>query len=225
MDDATSEVTSGFFCKQEGTHSSMRGLKETIEKYGLFCELYSDRGGHYFYTPEANGKIDRSKLTQVGRALKELKIQHIPAYSPQARGRSERMFKTIQERLPKELEMMNIRTMKEANEYLINHYIPKHNKEFCVQPLDPETAFINVKHIDLNGILCLKEHRTVNADNTVSYKGLILQIPQNKNRYNYVKCNVEVREHLNGSISICYGHLNIARFDNFVGQGRHKRVA
>lgn len=225
MDDANSEITSAFFCKQEGTHSSMRGIKETIEKYGVFCELYSDRGGHYFYTPEAGGKIDKSKPTQVGRALKELGIQHIAAYSPQARGRSERMFQTIQNRLPKELEMMNITTMKEANEYLINIYIPKHNKEFCVQPQDAETAFMNIKHINLDDILCLKEHRTVNNDNTVSYKGLVLQIPQNKNRYSYVKCNVEVREHLNGSISLHYGHLSIASFHSFVGQGKHKRVA
>jgi hypothetical protein len=225
MDDANSEITSGFFCKQEGTYSSMRGIKETIEKYGIFCELYSDRGTHYFYTPEAGGKVDKGKLTQLGRALKELGIQHIPAYSPEARGRSERMFQTIQNRLPKELEMMNIRTMKEANEYLINVYIPKHNKEFCVQPEDAETAFMNIKHISLDEILCLKESRTVNKDNTVSYKGLILQIPQNKHRYNYVKCNVEVREYLNGTISIYYGHLNIANFDRFVGQGKHKRVA
>ena len=225
MDDANSEITSGFFCKEEGTLSSMRGIKETIERYGLFCELYSDRGSHYFYTPEVGGKVDKGKLTQVGRALKELGIQHIPAYSPQARGRSERMFQTIQNRLPKELEMMNIRTMEEANEYLINVYIPKHNKEFCVQPQDAETAFMDIKHISLDEILCLKEHRTVNNDNTVSYKGLTLQIPQNKNRYNYVKCNVEVREYLNGSISLYYGHLNIARFDTFIGQGKHKMVA
>lgn len=225
MDDATSEITSGFFCKQEGTYSSMRGIKETINAYGVFCEFYTDRGGHYFYTPEAGGKIDKRALTQVGRALKELGIQHIAAYSPQARGRSERMFRTIQDRLPKELEKMNIRTMKEANEYLINVYIPKHNKEFCVQPRDAETAFMNIKHTNIDEILCLKEQRTVNTDNTVSYKGLILQIPQNKHRYNYVKCNVEVREHLNGSISIYYGHLNIANFNHFVGQGRHKRVA
>ena len=225
MDDANSDITSGFFCKQEGTHSSMRGIKETINAYGVFCEFYTDRGAHYFYTPEVGGKIDKRTLTQVGRALKELGIQHIAAYSPQARGRSERMFRTIQDRLPKELEMMNITTMKEANEYLINVYIPKHNKEFSVQPQDTETAFMNIKHINLDDILCLKEHRTVNNDNTVNYKGLILQIPQNKHRYNYVKCNVEVREHLNGSISIHYGHLNIANFNNFVGQGRHKRVA
>ena len=224
LDDASSEITSGFFCEQEGTYSSMRGITETIEDYGLFCELYSDRGTHYFNTME-NGRVDKKNLTQVGRALKELSIQHIPAYSPQARGRMERIFRTIQGRLPKELELYNIRNMEDANNYLRKTFIPKYNKEFSVKPLDPIPAFMNVKHINLSNVLCLKDTRVVCTDNTVKYKGLILQIPENKHRYNYVKCNVEVREHLNGDISIYYGHLKIAYFYSHELNKRLKRLA
>lgn len=101
MDDATSKLTSAFLVEEEGTNSSLKGIKETIEKHGLFCSFYTDRGSHYFYTPTANGKVDKRQLTQVGRSLKQLGIQHIAAYSPEARGRSERMFRTLQSRLPK----------------------------------------------------------------------------------------------------------------------------
>lgn len=92
LDDATSEHTSMFFCAQEGTDSSFHGIGQTMTRYGMFCSLYTDRGSHYFHTPEAGGKVDKSKPTQVGRALKQLGIEHIAAYSPEARGRSERAF-------------------------------------------------------------------------------------------------------------------------------------
>ena len=100
MDDATGEHTSMFFCDQEGTASSFHGIGQTIARYGLFASLYSDRGSHYFTTPEAGGKVDKVNLTEVGRALKQLGIGHIAAYSPEARGRSERAFQTHQGRLP-----------------------------------------------------------------------------------------------------------------------------
>ena len=132
MDDANSEITSGFFVFQEGTESTFQGIKETIEKYGLFCSLYADRGTHYWTTPEAGGRVDKHNLTQVGRALKQLGIQHIAAYSPQARGRSERMFGTLQNRLPKELALEGITTLEAANQYLQEVYLPRHNQQFTV---------------------------------------------------------------------------------------------
>jgi transposase len=133
LDDATSEITSAFFVEEEGTESSFQGIKETIEKHGLFCSLYTDRGSHYWYTPEAGGPVDKSQLTQVGRALKQLGIQHIAAYSPQARGRSERMFGTLQSRLPQELSLHGITTLEAANKYLKDVYLPRHNKQFTVE--------------------------------------------------------------------------------------------
>ena len=136
MDDATSLITSAFFVLQEGTQSSMQGIKETIEKYGLFCSFYTDRGAHYFYTPEAGEKIMKGHATQFGRALKQLGIKHIAAYSPEARGRSERMFSTLQGRLPKEIELAGITTMEAANDFLKNVYLPRHNEQFSVKPED-----------------------------------------------------------------------------------------
>ena len=93
MDDATSELYSAFLVAEEGTLSSLRGLVEVIARHGLFMELYSDRGSHYFFTPEAGGKVSKTQLTQVGRALKQLGIGHLAAYSPEARGRCERAFR------------------------------------------------------------------------------------------------------------------------------------
>ena len=101
-----------FFCDQEGTQSSFQGVRDVIEARGLFCSLYSDRGSHYWYTPEAGGKVDKSHPTQFGRALQQLGIEMIPAYSPEARGRSERAFRTHQERLVRELALAEITTIR-----------------------------------------------------------------------------------------------------------------
>ena len=100
LDDATSEVYSGFFVPEEGTMSTFRALGEVIGGRGLFCSFYTDRGSHYWHTPKAGGKVDKDNPTQVGRALAQLGIEPIAAYSPEARGRSERMFGTLQQRLP-----------------------------------------------------------------------------------------------------------------------------
>jgi len=214
MDDATSVITSAFFIEQEGTISSFLGIKETIEAHGLFCTFYTDRGSHYAYTPEEGGKVDSSKPTQVGRALKQLGIKHIHAYSPEARGRSERMFGTLQGRLPKELTMMGIKTIAEANSYLKDVFLPRHNKEFSVKAKDPKSAYVGwANQTCLEEILCIKEDRVVQKDNTVRYHSLVLQIPSSEHRHHYVKADVEVRQYLNGTLGIFYGHQCIGCYD------------
>ena len=90
--------------------STFRGLGEVIAENGLFCSLYADRASHYWHTPEAGGGVDKDNPTPVGRALAQLGIELIAAYSPQARGRSERMFGTLQKRLPQELRLAGIAT-------------------------------------------------------------------------------------------------------------------
>lgn len=215
MDDATSEITTAFFVEEEGTISTLKGLYETINKYGLFCSLYTDRGSHYFYTDQAGGKVDKSKLTQVGRALQELGIRHIAAYSPEARGRSERLFGTLQNRLPKEFVLHHIQTFEEANRYLQEVYIPRHNKQFTVKSKSEETAYVPWnKTQQLDDYLCIKEDRIVQHDNTVHYKKLILQIPKNKFRHQYIKARVTVHEYMNGSMAIFYGPLKIGKYDS-----------
>jgi len=205
MDDATNEHYSMFFVEEEGTESSFRGVGEVIEKKGLFCSFYSDRGSHYWYTPEAGGKVDKTKLTQFGQALKQLNIDMIAAYSPEARGRSERAFRTHQERLPKELAKARITDMQAANRYIQNHYLPAFNKEFMVKPAEEGSAFIRYDKKDLHEILCEKHERVVRKDNCVQFEDLILQIPANKYRMNYVKVKVQVRRYGDRSLGIYHG--------------------
>ena len=142
MDDATSEIYSAFFVDEEGTMSSFRALSEAIRAKGLFCSLYADRASHYWHTPEAGGTVDKDKPTQVGRALQQLDIEPIAAYSPEARGRSERMFGTLQKRLPQELRLAGITEMAEANRFLRELYLPLHNARFATPAEDKGSAFV-----------------------------------------------------------------------------------
>ena len=206
LDDATSDIISLFLVEEEGTHSTFRALQETIEQYGLFCSFYTDRGSHYFYTPQAKGKVDKAHLTQVGRALKQLGIQHIPAYSPEARGRSERLFQTLQGRLPQEFALQGITTVEAANRYLKEVYRPRHNEEFAVKPASPESAYSPWAGPALETLLSIQEERTVQRDNTVHYNGLVLQLPKDPHRHHYVKAVVQVHERVNGYLSVYYGH-------------------
>lgn len=195
--------------------STFIGIKETIEKRGLFASFYTDRGSHYFRTPDAGGKVDKQNATQVGRALKELRIGHIAAYSPQARGRSERMFKTLQGRLPQELRTAGVKTLAEANRYIAEKFLPGFNKKFAVKAKEEGEAFVPfIGGARLEDTLCIKEERVVKNDNTVSYKGRILQIGSSENRVHYVKCKVDVIERTDGSVAIFYGPGKIAEFAN-----------
>src|SRR5271165_1790013 len=133
MEDATSAIYSMFLVDEEGTASSLRGLREVIARHGLFCSFYTDRGSHYFFTPDAGGPVSRTVLTQVGRALKQLGIEHIAAYSPQARGRSERVFGTLQDRMPKDMALAGVTSVEGANRWLAEIYIDQHNADFAVE--------------------------------------------------------------------------------------------
>lgn len=213
MDDATSEIYSGFFAEEEGTMSSFTALAEVIESKGLFCALYADRAGHYWHTPKAGGKVDRRNPTQVGRALKQLGIELIPAYSPEARGRSERMFGTLQKRLPQELRLNGITTMAQANRFLAEVYLPEHNRRFSVEAEEGGEAFVPWAGAGLADILCRQEERTVGKDNTVRYKRLTLQIPEDRHRHHYVKANVQVHEYPDGTLAVFHGPRKLADYE------------
>ena len=213
MDDATSEIYSAFLVEEEGTASSFQGLAEVFGAHGLAMSLYSDRGSHYFYTPQAGGKVDKLRLTQVGRALAQLGVEHIAAYSPQARGRSERLFQTLQDRLPKELALQGIATMAAANAFLRDVYIPAHNARFAVAAEQQGSAFVAIPGVDLNEILCIQEERQVGQDNCVSFNRLKLQIPESPLRAHFVKANVKVRQYHDGTHAIFHGPRCIGRYD------------
>lgn len=213
MDDATAEHLSMFFCAQEGTASSMHGIGQSIARYGLFCSLYTDRGAHYFTTPVAQGKVDKTNLTQVGRACKQLGIEHIAAYSPQARGRSERAFRTHQDRLVKELAQLGIDDMAQANAYLEEVYRVQHNKEFARAAADPGSAFVPyVAQAQLADVLCEQHERVVGNDNTVRFEGLVLQIPEQQLRYSYSRTHVQVHRYVDATLSVWHGPRLLARF-------------
>jgi transposase len=211
LDDATSEIYSAFLVEEEGTMSSFRALAEVIGAQGLPCALYTDRASHYFFTPKAGAKVAKDQPTQVGRALAQLGIEHIPAYAPEARGRSERAFGTLQDRLPKELQLAGITTIDAANRFLRETYLPEHNGRFAVTPEHPETAFV----ADLAGvhrdILCVQEERVVGNDNTVRYRGLSLQIPPSPLRPHFVKARVRVHDYPDGHLAIFHGPRCLAR--------------
>lgn len=212
LDDATSEIISAFFCTEEGTNSSFRGIHETVARYGLFSSFYTDRGSHYFYTPEANGKVDKSRLTEVGRALKQLGIVHIAAYSPEARGRSERMFGTLQGRLVAELALVGITDMAVANRYLQDVYLPRHNAQFMVKPEVETSAFVPTAGFDIADVLCIHVERVVAPDNCVHYRALKLQIPPGPLRHHYVKTHVRVHHYPDDTMAIFHGPRQIGRY-------------
>jgi len=213
MDDATNEHYSMFFVEEEGTTSSFIGIKEVISKHGLFSSFYSDRGSHYWYTPEAGGKVDKSRLTQFGRALQSIGISMIAAYSPEARGRSERAFRTHQDRLPKELAMYGIIDIDEANQYIDTKYRSEFNAEFKQKAREAGTAFIPWIGENLDDILCEKYERTVTADNCVSFEGLPMQIPPDRYRCHYVRVKVRIHRYHDGRLSIFHGPRKLSSYD------------
>ncbi len=212
LDDATSEIYSAFFVEEEGTMSSLQALQVVIETQGLFSSLYTDRGSHYWHTDEAGGKVDKTRLTQVHRALQQLGITLIPAYSPEARGRSERAFRTLQDRLPKELALAGITEMAAANQYLTTQFLPVHNQRFAVPASEAGTAFVPWIGTDLTEILCVQEERVVAKDNTVRYQGLSLQIPQDPHRFHYVRVTVRVHDHPDETLAVFHGPRCLARY-------------
>jgi transposase len=211
LDDATSAITSMFLCEQEGTASSFRGIAETIRARGLFSSFYTDRGSHYFITPKAGEKVDKTQLTQVGRALKQLQIQHMPSYSPQARGRIERLWDTLQNRLPPLLRLQGITTIEAANLWLAEVYLAQHNARFAVPAAEEGTAFLPYVG-ELDNILCVEEERVAGRDNTVRYAGLCLQIPTSRHRHHFAKATIRVLEYGDGAIALFHGPRQIAKF-------------
>src|SRR6202158_570581 len=213
LDDATSEIYYAQLVEEESTMTVLRALREVVQQQGIFCALYSDRASHFFYTPRAGGKVNAERPTQVGRALQELNIRMIPAYSPQARGRSERGFGTWQGRLPQELRLHGIVTLEKANQFLREHYVAEFNQRFQVSALQPGSAFLPCRRKDLDVVFSLQQQRVVNRDNTVVVGGKVFQIEPTRWRGTLAGCSVTVCEHLDQSWSIRYGPHVVGRYN------------
>jgi transposase len=213
LDDATSEIYYAQLVEQESTRTVLAALRAVVEKKGLFCALYSDRASHFFETPKAGAKIDPQRLTQAGRALQQLGMRMIPAYSPQARGRSERNFGTWQGRLPQELRLRGITTVEEANRFLRQEYVAEFNRRFAVRAAQSGSAFLPLAGQDLERIFALQHERVVNRDNTVEIAHRVLQIEKTPWRNTLAGCQVIVYEHRDGTLSVGYGPHLVGRFD------------
>src|SRR5215210_1512279 len=212
LDDATSAILSAVLVEEEGTASSFIGLKETLAAHGLFCALYTDRGSHYFHTPTAGEPVDKTRLTQVGRALKQLGIEHIPSYCPEGRGRMERLFGTLQSRLPPLMRQEGLASIAAANHWLATVYIPRHNTRFAVAAAEEGTAFVPFVGA-LEDILCIQDERVVGNDNTVRYEGRVLQIPEQRHRRHFVKVTVRVHKYPDGRLAIFHGPRRLADYE------------
>jgi transposase len=214
MDDATGEIYQMLLVDEESTLTCMQILKDCVARHGIFCSLYSDRAGHFFFTPKAGGKVLEGHLTQIGRSLTELGIRPIPAYSPQARGRGERINETLQGRLPNEFRLHGIKTKDAANLFLQQIYIRQFNRRFAVKAEQPGSAFVPVQpHIDLDLVFSVTEDRTVGHDNTITFERLILQIEPSHLRVSFAKCRVLVHQHLNQTLSITFGPHLLGRYN------------
>src|ERR1700758_2499604 len=212
LDDATSEIYYAQLVDEESTATVMAAVREVIERKGLFCALYSDRGSHFWLTPKAGGKVDPHRVTQLGRALRDLGVQMIPAYSPQARGRSERSFGTWQGRLPQELRLRRISTVAQANCFLREHYVAEFNQRFQVAAAQRGTAFTNCPRRDLDLVFSLQFERTAGRDNTVSFQNLALQIDKVSWRGTLAGCTVVVHQHLAGTLSMTHGPRRLGHY-------------
>ena len=212
MDDATSQTYSAFLIEEEGTLSTLRACLEVFGEHGVPASLYTDRGSHYFTTPEAGGEVDKAHKTQVGQALDRLGVEHIPAYSPQARGRSERLFGTLQDRLIKELKLAGMRDMETANRWIKDVYLPQHNARFAQAAALPESGFVRLDRDRLVETLAIEEERTVGRDNTIGWGGRRLQIPESPLLRHYVGVRVKLHVYPDQTLGILHGPRVIARF-------------
>lgn len=213
LDDATGAIYSALLVAEEDTMSSFAGVAEVITAFGLFNSLYTDRGSHYWHTAKAGGKVDRDHPTQFHRAMNQLGIEMIPAYSPEARGRSERAFGTLQARLPKELADAGITAVAPANRFLKRRFLAAYNREFMVPPAETGSAFVPWIGASLPDILCVQEERVVRADNCVVYQNKLLQIPADRHRCHYVKATVRVHEYPDRHLAIFHGPRRLAQYD------------
>lgn len=205
VDDATKRLLYAQLFAAESTQAILTALRAVISRHGIPAALYSDRASWAFATPKAGGDVDRDQLTQVGRALARLGIEHIPSYSPQARGRIERLNRTLQDRLVNELRVAGLRTMEAANRYVHERFIPEYDKTFAHAPRESESAFVPLQGFDLDQALCHEEERTVGRDNTVAFFGITLQIDKQRGRRTCAARRVLVRRHLDLTFSVWLG--------------------
>lgn len=204
IDDATSRSW-GRFVQHDGTRENMGVLWEYLERNGRMADVYTDRAAMFMVTPKSNEtaqereKADRT--TQIGRALRELGIGWIPAYSPQAKGRVERSFGTDQDRLVKQLRLAKVITMKAANEFLEKEYWPEWNERFA-RPLNGVVDLHRAltPQLDLASALSHVESRVITNDYTFPFFTRNYQIAKSDITAGMKRKSLRVELGLNGEL-------------------------
>lgn len=191
IDDATGKILGGEFRYGETSLGGLSVIKEVIEEYGIPEAFYFDAAGIY-------GKVDRDFTSQIARALEVVGSKLIIASSPQAKGRVERAFKTLQDRLIAELFHHGVKTFEDANSFLRHDFIPRFNKRFGIDAVNPQSAYHPNVFEDLDLIFCRKEQRKIASGNVFSYRGLDWIVDE---KFNYDNRLVNINTHLDGTIS------------------------
>lgn len=213
LDDATKHLFYAQLWPAETTWAVMWALYEVVSVHGIPMALYSDRASWAWHTPEGSRKVDKNRLTQIGRVLARLGVEHIPSYSPQARGRSERLNRTLQDRLISELRLHQIITVEKANQFLRETFIPDFNDRFTRPARDPNNVFVKATGVNLDQIFCIEKKRTVAKDNTVVMDGIMMQLKKQPGRTTCAGLRITVLQHLNGFHTIWHGLQLMGCFD------------
>jgi transposase len=212
IDDATSRLF-GRFVRSDSTQENMRLLWDYLEKFGRPVAFYTDKASLFHTTekrkrdePGVNKDPVEMPPTQIGRALRELGITWIAAHSPQAKGRVERNFETAQDRLVKGMRVAGVKTIEQANEYLLNDYLVWWERELTVEPASADDAHRRLdKSHDLPASLSYVETRQVRPDYTLRWDGKLYQIQREAVTNRLRGANVRVEQRLDGSMAVRFG--------------------
>ena len=201
IDDATSQLTA-HFVRHDSTEENLEQVRRYVEQHGRPVAVYTDKASLFQIAPRAIHHRDAPppQLSQIGRALQELNIEWIAAHSPQAKGRIERSFKTAQDRLVKGLRRVGAKDLETANAYLEQGFMPLWNERFRCQPQLAGDAHRAVpKGMNLDSVLSIRESRTVTADYTVRWQGVIYRVEREQVRVGMRGARVQLERWRDGS--------------------------
>lgn len=198
-DDASSSMLWGEFADSESTRSVMQATKNYIKHQGRPISLYTDRGK--VFKVNLNNKENKF-ITQYQRVLEKLDIELIHAYSPQAKGRVERSFQTDQDRLVKELRLAGIATVEEANTFIKDYYMPKHNRKFARSSARSGDLHRPIENYNLDDVFCTEVKRVVRNDWTIQHNKRIFQLKKKQLAVVRPRDTVIVCQKLDSSIII-----------------------
>lgn len=212
IDDATGKVVGALFREHEDQQGYFLMLRHVLEQYGSPLAVYHDQ--HTMFPKARRDATQDHSIaeqlqgkrqgTQLGRLFEQLHIVSIAARSPQAKGRIERLWGTFQDRLVSELRIAGASTMEQASAVLTD-YLPRFNARFAVPATQEETAWQDASSRGpLDEIFSLHEQRTVNQDNTISYRNHRIQLVPTEHRRSWARTRVEVHEHFQGTIRVFF---------------------